>query len=214
MKNFITICCILLGASASALPTDTAPAVQSATDMPTTNHAGLMCPSVKGTPKLLAGPPKVGDGFTEVAPQPHTLDAAALQLEAASNHLAQCFNSANQGWVLNLVNNYRARVGSPPVQYNWQLERLANDHSVYQYNSNTMTHYDPAGDLGTRMTRMGINWQTIGENVAVNYPDEAAVMDAWLRSPGHERNIRNPAYTHTAVARVGNYWTQVFMRTF
>ncbi|RKP24312.1 CAP domain-containing protein [Syncephalis pseudoplumigaleata] len=182
--------------------------------MPVTNHAGLMCPKFNGRLELLAGPPKVGDSFYQVSPKPHPIDSAALKLEASSAHLAQCFNFANQGWVLNMVNNYRARVGSPPVQYNWQLERMANDHSVYQYNANTMTHYDPAGDLGTRMTRMGINWQAIGENVAFNYPDEGSVMDGWLRSPGHERNIRNPSFTQMGVARVGNYWTQVFMRTF
>ena len=35
-------------------------------------------------------------------------------------------------------------------------------------------------------------------------------MDAWMNSPGHRANLVNGNFTEVGVARVGNYWTQVF----
>ena len=47
-----------------------------------------------------------------------------------------------------------------------------------------------------------------GENIATGYTSEREVVDAWIKSPGHCKNIMNKAYKEMGVARVGNYWTQ------
>jgi uncharacterized protein YkwD len=60
----------------------------------------------------------------------------------------------------------------------------------------------------------GFTW---GENVARWYPSAQAVMDAWMKSPGHRANILNPnfrdigiAVAYRADASSRYYWTQDF----
>ena len=55
---------------------------------------------------------------------------------------------------------------------------------------------------------------TVGENVAYGQPTPAAVMIAWMNSPGHRANILHPDWTHIGmgVAKATPYWAQVFLK--
>ncbi|KAJ1993270.1 hypothetical protein H4R33_000728 [Dimargaris cristalligena] len=119
-------------------------------------------------------------------------------------------NQANNQYMLQLVNNARRRAGLRPVEYDQSLEEMAIRHSQYQANSRDMTHYDPNGSLGDRTNQVGVRWGSVAENVAEGQNSEEDVMDAWMGSSGHRRNILSPSSTATAVAKVGQYWTQVF----
>src|SRR4030067_605973 len=72
------------------------------------------------------------------------------------------------------------------------------------------------GGPGDRFAREGYAWRTYGENIAVGYPTVSAVMQGWLGSDGHCRNIMNPAFREIGAAYaegpyLGNpsapYWT-------
>jgi uncharacterized protein YkwD len=59
----------------------------------------------------------------------------------------------------------------------------------------------------------------LGENIAAGQRSPAAVVRAWLNSPGHRRNIETAAYRYIGVGAVhrassvyGWYWTQDFGR--
>ncbi len=61
------------------------------------------------------------------------------------------------------------------------------------------------------------NWTHIGENVAFGQVDTAQVMDAWMKSDGHCKNIMNPKFSEIGMAFVEDagtpsqkYWTQNF----
>ena len=41
------------------------------------------------------------------------------------------------------------------------------------------------------------------------YQTEKSVIEGWIKSPGHCKNIMNPAYKEIGAARKGNYWTLV-----
>ena len=53
-----------------------------------------------------------------------------------------------------------------------------------------------------------------GENIAVAYPNAAAVMNGWMNSPGHKANILNPAFSSIGIgvyfAEGRYYYAQVF----
>ena len=56
----------------------------------------------------------------------------------------------------------------------------------------------------------------VGENVAYKYKNAEEVMEAWLNSSGHKKNIEAD-YTHIGIGAVKNdvgiyYFTQVFFR--
>jgi uncharacterized protein YkwD len=56
----------------------------------------------------------------------------------------------------------------------------------------------------------GFAWRTVGENIARGQPTPAALVDAWMNSPGHCQNLLNPAFTQLGVGRYGQLWTQDF----
>ena len=93
------------------------------------------------------------------------------------------------------------------------LNAAAQGHSDYQAAIKTMTHDGPGGNSpGARMTAAGYSWRAWGENVAYGYNDCAAVIAAWMNSPGHRVNMLNPAYTNIGIAvAIGSncykYWT-------
>ena len=68
------------------------------------------------------------------------------------------------------------------------------------------------------MRAAGYSYRAAGENIAAgrSLADPAAVVRAWLKSPGHCRVIMNGKYKELGVGRVegpgkwGVYWTQNF----
>lgn len=65
-----------------------------------------------------------------------------------------------------------------------------------------------------RMSDAGYKFSAAAENIAMGQQTPAAVMDAWMNSPGHKANILNCDYTEMGLGyAVGNgspYWTQDF----
>lgn len=106
---------------------------------------------------------------------------------------------------------------APPVAWNDTLAMAAYLHSedmaIHQLFSHTGSDGSTAGE---RITREGYDWWTYGENIAVGYQSVSAVMQGWLGSEGHCRNIMNPAFAEIGAAFAegqyqGNpaalYWT-------
>ncbi|MGV9804242.1 CAP domain-containing protein [Micromonospora chersina] len=116
--------------------------------------------------------------------------------------------------VVDLVNQERAKAGCKALTVNDKLVLAAQRHSQDQADHKTMSHDGSDGsDVGDRLDRVGYAWRSYGENVAWNQQSPAAVMDAWMNSPGHRANILNCSFTEigVGVARSnGPYWTQDF----
>ncbi|MFG3601868.1 CAP domain-containing protein [Micromonospora chersina] len=116
--------------------------------------------------------------------------------------------------VVDLVNQERAKAGCKALTIDDKLMLAAQRHSQDQADHKTMSHDGSDGsDVGDRLDRVGYAWRSYGENVAWNQQSPAAVMDAWMNSPGHRANILNCSFTEigVGVARSnGPYWTQDF----
>ena len=134
--------------------------------------------------------------------------------------LFACASESEENLMLQLVNDARASgysCGSDycppttPVSWDTTLESVAHDHSLDMYTNKFFSHTGSDGsNPGQRMNRRGYNWKTYGENIALGYQTEEAVIAGWLNSPGHCKNIMNPNFKDMGIAREGNYWTQVF----
>ena len=115
--------------------------------------------------------------------------------------------------VLNLVNAERARVGSPPLRLAQDLMQCsairARELTVY------FSHTRPDGSKwDTALRNKGRTW---GENIAAGYPSAAAVVDCWMNSAGHRKNILNPnfrelgvGYFYDANTDYKTFWVQNF----
>ncbi|WP_327251048.1 CAP domain-containing protein [Streptomyces sp. NBC_01244] len=118
--------------------------------------------------------------------------------------------------VLALVNKERIAVGCPVVTVNEKLTKAAQDHSEDMAAHSNMSHTGSDGsDPGQRITRAGYEWRTYAENVAYGYPSAAQVMEGWMNSPGHKRNILDCGVKEIGIglAQPGQYWTQDFGAT-
>lgn len=128
--------------------------------------------------------------------------------------------NVNQAALLQLVNTVRqsgCTCGSnvmPPaatVTWNDQLATAALNHSNDMYTNAYFNHTSLNGSTaGDRITAAGYIWKAYGENIAKGYSTEQALMDGWLSSEGHCKNIMSALFKEMGVARVGTYWTQEF----
>ncbi len=126
----------------------------------------------------------------------------------------------DQATLLQLVNDIRqsgcicgSTVMPPvaPVAWNDQLATAAASHSNDMYTENYFSHTGSNGSsAGERITATGYTWKAYGENIAKGHPTEKAVIDGWLKSEDHCKNIMSPMFTEMGAARVDSYWTQEF----
>jgi uncharacterized protein YkwD len=129
--------------------------------------------------------------------------------------------------VLSLVNAARGKARKcgrkqfaavPPLTLSAVLNRAALVHSQDMANKSFLEHRGSDGSMvGERTTRVGYKWRTVGENVANGAQTAQAVVELWLKSPGHCANIMTAGFTEMGIAfavnresDAGIYWTQVF----
>jgi len=120
--------------------------------------------------------------------------------------------------VLDLVNQERAQAQVPPIEWHDLATDAAFGHSVDMRERGFFDHTNPDGDgPGTRLRNAGVNWSSYGENIALGQHDPIEVMQAWMNSDGHRRNILDPDFTHLGIGvhtsyEGGPWWTQNFIR--
>ncbi|CEG41784.1 RxLR-like protein [Plasmopara halstedii] len=119
--------------------------------------------------------------------------------------------------MLNAVNKQRATQGLSPLCLNKKLHDAAQRHSDDMAANDYMDHTGTDGSaLSDRITDAGYDWNAVAENVAAGQEDVAAVMEAWINSPGHLENIMGDytmfasAYAFSAEGKYHYYWTQDF----
>ncbi|MEL6658305.1 MAG: CAP domain-containing protein [Bacteroidota bacterium] len=98
-----------------------------------------------------------------------------------------------------------------PLQWNDQIAIAAAEHSADMAQAGVLNHTGTDGSLaGDRLKRNGYDWRSYGENIASGFTSMDGVLQAWIDSPGHCRNLMNASFQEIGIARQGNYWTQVF----
>lgn len=119
--------------------------------------------------------------------------------------------------VIQLTNQERAKNGLKPLAANWELSRVARYKSADMRDKNYFSHTSPTyGSPFTMMRNFGINYRSAGENIAAGQRTPSEVVQSWMNSPGHRKNILSPTYTHIGVGHAtggnyGHYWTQMFI---
>ncbi|MDX3383007.1 CAP domain-containing protein [Streptomyces niveiscabiei] len=137
--------------------------------------------------------------------------AAKAPAKAASAVSAELQAAAQ---VLVLVNEERAKVGCSALSANSALADLAQKFSEDMAARGFFDHTDPDGKSPwDRAAAAGIS-DLAGENIARGQGDAAAVMEAWMNSPGHKANILNCDFKTLGVGvhfgSGGPWWTQDF----
>ena len=105
---------------------------------------------------------------------------------------------------------------APPLVWNDQLEIAAIGHAQDMARQNYFSHTSLDGRTMQDRIRMagyiynGFKSYAIGENIAEGQMTITEVMQGWFHSPGHCKNLMNPAFKEIGVAVFNNYWVQDF----
>jgi uncharacterized protein YkwD len=116
--------------------------------------------------------------------------------------------------VLALVNEARVDAGCGAVTADPALAAVARAHSADMRDRDYFSHTSPEGlSPFDRAEQAGVDYSR-AENIAYGQADAAAVMKAWLESPGHRANILDCELTKLGVGVAegtgGPWWTQLF----
>ncbi|NDI34948.1 CAP domain-containing protein [Chengkuizengella sediminis] len=116
--------------------------------------------------------------------------------------------------VVDLTNAERAKYGLSPLKVDEQLSEVARIKSADMQSNRYFDHTSPTyGSPFDMMKNFGVSYTSAGENIAYGQKTPEEVVNAWMNSDGHRKNILNSSYTHIGVGYVeqGNYWTQMFI---
>ncbi|NEA68756.1 CAP domain-containing protein [Streptomyces sp. SID12488] len=168
-------------------------------------------PTTKAPPKKSAVTPSEAPKTTPSPTPTQTKETSRQQTSAPITVSAQ---AAAEAEVLQLVNEERAKVGCSAVSANSALRDLAEAFSEDMAARDFFDHTDPDGlSPWDRADKAGIT-SLGGENIARGQADAAAVMEAWMNSPGHKANILNCDFKTLGVGvhlgTGGPWWTQDF----
>ena len=106
-------------------------------------------------------------------------------------------------------NQIRQAANRGPLQMNPQLMEIAQRWADHMAQTNNMHH---------QAMRFGPEWMAMGENIAEGQRSIQEVMQCWMHSPGHKRNILDGTYNSIGVGiakgRNGNlFWCVDFGRS-
>lgn len=143
--------------------------------------------------------------------------------------LISCVDELQQ--VLTLVNTFRSTeqtCGStlyPAVSaltWNEELYLAAKEHADNMANYNFFSHTGlDDSSVGSRVSAQGYTWSYVAENIAAGQTSAENVVNAWMNSEGHCKNMMSDNATEMALACTVNndadyrrYWVQVFAKPF
>lgn len=107
----------------------------------------------------------------------------------------------------------KSPIALPLLRRDDRLVLAAQRWSKWQAENHTMTHGNP-GAFQERAEAAGYPAGWLGENVAYGQPNVAEVVEDWMNSPGHRRNILNQQYVDFGAAAESDesgrlYWTML-----
>ncbi|TBN03025.1 CAP domain-containing protein [Hyunsoonleella flava] len=116
--------------------------------------------------------------------------------------------------ILELINNYRLSEGLNPLQSMTIIKSTAFTHTDYMVDTQTVSH----ANFFTRSNYLKSNAgaKSVSENVAYGYSSAQSVVNAWMRSESHKKNIEGD-FTNFEVSAEKDidgrwYFTNIFIK--
>jgi uncharacterized protein YkwD len=124
--------------------------------------------------------------------------------------LSGCSNDSTCA-VFALVNEERAEAGVEPLAYSGELQLAAQLHAEDMEANGYFSHDSLDGrNFVTRANDAGYAGQPSAENIAAGQQTPEQVMNSWMNSNGHRRNILSAGSNEIGIGRAGNMWVQKF----
>ena len=105
--------------------------------------------------------------------------------------------------VIKLTNLKRQENGLLPLQSNPELSAAAAQKAADMFARNYWAHVSPVGTQPWYfITTAGDTYRYAGENLARDFSEAQAVVDAWMASPSHRDNLLNSHYQDIGITVV------------
>jgi uncharacterized protein YkwD len=116
--------------------------------------------------------------------------------------------------ILGYVNAYRSKKGLPSLEMNAEISSEAEKHSVDMATNKVAFGHDGFEDRVKIISKKIGTMHASAENVAYGMLSPKEVVDVWLKSPGHRKNIEGH-YTLTGIGVATDknniiFFTQIF----
>lgn len=156
--------------------------------------------------------------FGTVATQFVTIDPKSTQsiaIDVAPKASDLTVNDADERWMVEMVNEERTKIGLPRLTVDVTMVTAAREHSRDMFTRRYFSHVTPEGkDPATRLTDSGIQFSSMGENIAYA-PDVKTAHTGLMNSPEHKANILDPAFHRIGIGIIstdsfGSMYTQDF----
>ena len=124
------------------------------------------------------------------------------------------FNTAYEAEVLSLVNSERAKYGLSPLAQDKGAAEVA--HLRAKEIVKSFSHTRPDGSsCFTAAKELGVSYRSAGENIAYGYPTPQKVVEGWMNSEGHRKNILSTSFSKIGIGCYKSngvlYWSQFFI---
>lgn len=152
---------------------------------------------------------KQGLTFLTVNPE----EKGSVDLHFKQDQLTVDYTGEQQ--MLNFVNAQRLKAGVGLLVWDDALAGVARARSEDMFKRGYFSHYSPEGkDVGDSLNAASIAYTYAGENLALA-PNIQSAHDGLMNSPGHRRNILDPAFHKIGIGALnggvyGELITQVF----
>lgn len=172
---------------------------------------------IKANPKL-TNPDILYPGLTIIIPSKNDSKPNDTIQKPSNNELNEFSGqvSAFEKEVVELVNKQRQANGLSPLKLNTELSNVARMKSQDMKDKNYFSHTSPTyGSPFDMMKKFNISYKSAGENIAKGQKTPQAVVNAWMNSEGHRKNILSKSFTEIGVGYIQEnnttYWTQMFI---
>lgn len=114
--------------------------------------------------------------------------------------------------VVALTNVARLTKGCKPLKTSTRLTKAAQGHAKDMAAKDYFDHTSANGRTWDQRIRAAGWTRPAGENIAYGFDTPAAVLEGWMASPGHKRNILDCKFNYIGIGYTaeGDYWVQDF----
>jgi uncharacterized protein YkwD len=114
--------------------------------------------------------------------------------------------------VVRKTNEERREAGCADLAPDSRLTSAAQQHATDMAENDYFAHNSEDGTRFDQRIRAAGHTRPGGENIAMGQTSAGQVVQEWMDSPPHRRNILNCAFTTIGVGVDDNYWVQDFGR--
>ncbi|SHJ50819.1 Uncharacterized conserved protein YkwD, contains CAP (CSP/antigen 5/PR1) domain [Maribacter aquivivus] len=124
------------------------------------------------------------------------------------------YHNTIEAELFELINNYRTDIGLNELVFENATYYYASLHTNYMISKKSTSHDNFSKRAEYISERLDADF--VSENVARNYETIEDAFAAWLKNPGHKKNIEGE-YNYSAISIIQSsngdyYYTQIFVK--